>query len=559
LQPINYYQMKKITGVLLLICISTILFSQNVKKINGLKDAWGVEYNYTGEIKDGKPNGIGVATYTNTSVLRYAGSFSNGMYSGKGTIFFTDGIFLTGNWKNGKLNGKGANFTSNKSLYIGDFADGQKNGKGVFINSNNDIYLGTYLNDKLHGRSLAVWNSGNIISDAEYREDKRNGVGYQYEVKSKKLFEGEWKDDKWVQTATPGFSSFLKSPVLKSEMSNDRILVGTTNSAGKMIDSSYYYDLVKKKKYIGYFENGSLRSGLILRDDSTVFYGTLNDKGASGYGYSFKFNNYYSEGNYVNDLLSGMVTDIDLAKKTVYYGNAVDGKFSGKANFINGSGTIFSGDYVSGRFTGNGFKLETNGRYTLGSWEDGQVKKLTTVITPEGDVISGMPKTFADGLNSVIRTYPNLFGDIFGDIVDDEELSEEMEELSLDYFPDFNYSLITLPGSIGKNLVADDYDGTFYYYARFLQTDNVAKAKAKYNELHNLILAAPIGSNMLTGKQKLTGKLEPANLTGNITETKYSLSGDDNDFLDCKVWLRLRQVGNEYIVEIMVGEKPDDY
>ena len=46
---------------------------------------------------------------------------------------------------------------------------------------------------------------------------------------------------------------------------------------------------------------------------------------------------------------------------------------------------------------------------------------------------------------------------------------------------------------------------------------------------------------------------------GNITETKYNLSGDDNDFLDCKVWLRLRLVGNEYIVEIMVGEKPDDY
>jgi hypothetical protein len=364
---INFHHMKKITTVFLFMIIVFAAISQNIKRITGLKDAWGVEINYTGEIKNGKPDGYGVAVYLTGNPLRYAGSFSNGMYSGKGTLFFKDGALLSGTWKNGKLNGKGININSNKSVYIGDFINGEKNGKGVFVNNESSIYFGTYLNDKMHGRILGVWNSGNIMSDAEYRDGKRNGVGYQYEAKSKKLFEGEWKDDKWVQAATPGFSSLLKSSSLVSQMSDDRIVIGKTNSNNKLIDSSYYYDLKQKKKYLGYYENGSLRSGVIVRDDSTVFFGNLNEKGAIGYGHFYKIGKSYSEGNYVNDYMNGEVVDIDLAKKSVYYGAAVEGYFTGKARFFNESGTQFIGDYKSGQFTGTGSKIETNGRYTSGT------------------------------------------------------------------------------------------------------------------------------------------------------------------------------------------------
>ena len=53
--------MKKITTFLFFVFVSTILFAQNVKKIENLKDGWDVSVTYTGEIKDGKPNGMGVA------------------------------------------------------------------------------------------------------------------------------------------------------------------------------------------------------------------------------------------------------------------------------------------------------------------------------------------------------------------------------------------------------------------------------------------------------------------------------------------------------------------
>src|SRR6185436_11142849 len=103
--------MKKITTTLFFIIVSTILFAQNVKKIESLKDGWDVSYSYTGEMKDGKPNGMGVAKYKSGNAIRYVGGFLNGRYNGRGTMFFNNGAFLTGEWKNGKLNGKGSFLT----------------------------------------------------------------------------------------------------------------------------------------------------------------------------------------------------------------------------------------------------------------------------------------------------------------------------------------------------------------------------------------------------------------------------------------------------------------
>jgi hypothetical protein len=185
--------------------------------------------------------------------------------------------------------------------------------------------------------------------------------------------------------------------------------------------------------------------------------------------------------------------------------------------------------------------------------------KLTTVITPDGDVISGSPKTFAEGLNAVVRTYPNLFSEIYDDPVEGETDISELEEMSEEYFPDFNKSLITIPGSVGKNIIADDWGNIAFYYARFLKTEDGNKAKAKYNELHNLVQSASISSNLLIGKQKFTGTLNPANLSNGFTETEYSLSGNDDSFTNCKLWLRLRSSGSYYFVELLIGEKADDY
>ncbi len=550
--------MKKITTSLFFLIVSAILFAQNVKKIENLKDGWDVSYSYTGEIKDGKPNGMGVAKYKSGNTVRYVGSFLNGMYNGKGTMFFKDGIFLTGEWKNGKLNGKGSFLSETGILYIGEFVNGVKQGKGILFYKDNGMMVGNFLNDKLNGRGIQIFADGSVVSDVNYKDDKRNGTGYQYEIKSKKLYEGEWSDDKWVQSATPSFSSFLKSSSLIAEATDDHILAGPTNKDKFLIDSSYYFDLKKRKRYFGYYVAGHLKNGVII-GDSTRFWGPIGDKGASGYCYDFKYKKFYSEGNYVDDLLNGQILDLDLAKQTAYYGGAVNGEFTGKTYFFNDQGTMFVGEYVKGRINGNGYRIETNGRLTVGIWENGQVKKLTSITTPDGDVIPGNPKNFADGVNIAIKSYPDIFDNIYGDIVIEDDVLSEMEEIDEDGVLTFTYSLVNIPGSIGKNLVAEDFDENSFYYAKFLQTGDAAKAKAKYNELATLLQSAVITNSFLIGKQKLAGKIVPPDTSKDKTESEFTISGSDSDFDDLKVWLRLRKSGNEYIVEILLGEKTEDF
>lgn len=552
--------MKRITTFFSLLFLSGILFGQNVKKIENLKDSWDLTYTYTGEIKDGKPHGMGVAKYATGNVLQYAGSFVNGMYSGKGTMYLNNGAFLTGEWKNGKLNGKGANLTESGDLYIGDFANGVKNGRGTLFYKDNSVLIGNYKEDKLNGRCINIWKDGSIISDCIYANDKRNGTGLQYEVKAKKLYEGEWRDDKWAQAATVSFSSFLKASSFIGEMNDEHILMGPVNKNNMLNDTSYYYDLKTKKRYFGYYNNGHLKNGFIVRDDSTCFLGPLDENGAAGYAYDYKVNKYFTEGNYTNDLLNGKVTDLDLAKKSVYFGDAVNGSFTGNAYYFNDKGTMYAGNYNNGKFTGTGYRLEATGRYTSGTWIDGQVEKLNTLITANGDIITGNPKTFAEGINVAIKAFPGIFDDIYGAAILDEDILSGLEEIDKDYALTFTSSVITIPGSIGKNIICEDFDENTFFYSKFLQTDNFAKAKARYNELAAQLQSVVITNKLITGKQKLTGKIIPPDNAKDKTESEFIISGDGRGFENFRVWLRLRKNdGDIYTVEILLGEKTDDF
>jgi hypothetical protein len=473
-------------------------------------------------------------------------------------MFFKEGAFLTGVWKNGKLNGKGSFLTETGTLYIGEFVNGVKQGKGILFYKDNGMIMGNFSNDKLNGRGIQIFADGSVVSDVNYKDDKRNGMGYQYEIKSKKLYEGEWSDDKWVQSGTPSFTSFLKSSSLIVETTDDHILAGPTNKDNFLIDSSYYFDLKKQKRYFGYYAAGHLRNGVII-GDSTRFWGEIVDKGASGYCYDFRSKKFYSEGNYTDDLLNGQILDLDLAKQTAYYGGAINGEFTGKTYFFNDQGTMFVGDYRKGRLNGNGYRLEISGQLTVGIWEDGQVKKLTSVTTPDGDVIPGNPKNFSEGLNIVIKSYPDVFDYIYGGLVSEDDVLSEMEEIDEDDALTFTYSLVNIPGSLDKNLIAEDYDENTFYYAKFLRTSDAAKAKAKYNELATQLQSAVISNSLFPGKIKLTGKVFPPDTSKDKTESEFIFSEGNNEFKDFKVWLRLRKSGDEYVVEILLGEKTEDF
>ena len=141
----------------------------------------------------------------------------------------------------------------------------------------------------------------------------------------------------------------------------------------------------------------------------------------------------------------------------------------------------------------------------------------------------------------------------------EDDVLNEMEEIDEDAVLTFTYSLVTIPGSLGKNLIAEDFDENTFFYSKFLRTKDAAKAKVKYNELATQLQSAVITNSFLTGKQKLSGKAVPPDISKDKSESEFTVSGSSTDFEDFKVWLRLRKVSDEYIVEILLGEKSKDF
>src|SRR6266496_5647492 len=202
--------MKKTATIFVFAFATTIIFAQTTGRIENLKDAWGTPIKYIGDIKNKKPNGLGVAIYSNDYALRYAGGFADGMYSGKGVMVFKDGFFLSGEWKNGKLNGNGASLTKDGDFYKGQFVDGKKEGSGVWIFADQGFLKGNMKNDVYEGRCVYVAKEGLVFTDNIYKEGKKNGSGYQYELNSKTLYEGDWENGTWKSSGTASYASFLK-------------------------------------------------------------------------------------------------------------------------------------------------------------------------------------------------------------------------------------------------------------------------------------------------------------------------------------------------------------
>jgi hypothetical protein len=546
------------TAVITQISLCVIAQTPLVGVLKNQTDAWGLSYTYIGEIKNGKPNGMGVAKYSSGNVKRYVGSFVNGVYSGRGTMLFTNGEFLTGSWTNNKINGKGTNLTSDGTFYVGDFKNGVKSGEGIMIYKNNGFMIGEFADDKLNGRCINLWADGNIISDNIYVDDKRNGSGFQYEAASKKLYEGEWRDDKWVQATTASFASFLQHPDFTGESNTSHILMGPVTSRGYLKDTSFFYDLSQHKRYFGYYTEGKLDEGVLIGDDSTRFIGALDDNGAKGYCYDFKFGSYYSEGNYTKDLLDGDILDINLKKNTVYYGQSIAGEFTGKAHFFNDRDAMYVGDYKNGSFTGEGYRIESNGRFIQGTWDDGKVVKATSIISSSGENINPSPKTFSEAMNIVVKDYTDYYDNISGGLSDDKDYLEWSAKLADDDYSDLYYSLIKFPGTAGDFIVTD-FDSTNYYMTKFIETKDIAKAKAKYDEIAKQLQTCTITNKNFKTPVKLQGTIKPVSPASDKVVSKFDLGTTNQEYKNFHAWLVFDQDKNgDYSVTLEIGEKPED-
>jgi len=79
---------------------------------------------YQGQVKDGKPNGLGSLTYPDGS--KYVGEYKDGKKHGQGTSTLSGSKIYEGKWKNGKFNGQGTFTYPNGTKYVGEYKKGKK-------------------------------------------------------------------------------------------------------------------------------------------------------------------------------------------------------------------------------------------------------------------------------------------------------------------------------------------------------------------------------------------------------------------------------------------------
>ena len=87
------------------------------------------ESKYTGQMKDGNPNGRGVWVGENGD--RYNGDWKNGKWHGGGVYVWASGARYEGDYRDGKKHGRGVLVSVNGARYEGEFRDGMARGRGV--------------------------------------------------------------------------------------------------------------------------------------------------------------------------------------------------------------------------------------------------------------------------------------------------------------------------------------------------------------------------------------------------------------------------------------------
>src|SRR5436190_7124558 len=185
------------------------------------KSASNANYIYTGEIKDGKPNGRGLAVSDPEGDKIVFAEFKDGMIDGRAVISQNTGAISVINYKENKPEGIGLIISPNGDLVYGNLAKDFFGEKATMVYADNTIAFGSVKNGKLNGRVISINSEGNIMEDRFYINDKANGPGYRYELESKELFEGVWENDKWVKDTTGNYPSFMPNPNFGSLVNSD--------------------------------------------------------------------------------------------------------------------------------------------------------------------------------------------------------------------------------------------------------------------------------------------------------------------------------------------------
>lgn len=305
-------------------------------------------YDYTGQLLNGQPDGYGKATYSSGD--RYEGYWSNGLKEGNGTYTWKDGDHYTGPFKKDKMHGKGTYYWDSGERYEGDFVNDEVKGNGVFYYTGGDIYKGEFVKGKSEGYGTYTWANG-----AKYvgywKNDKQHGQGTYYDANGNILQQGTWRNGSF--TGTSGSSSsgssassgrYTGSASFSNYEYTGQLLNGVPDGRGKAVfDSGYTYEGEWKNGTIEGEGKGSWKSG-------DRYEGSFKNGKMSGYGVYYYAGGDIYKGNFANDKSEGYGT-YTWAEGGRYVGYWHNDKQHGQGTYYDSNGNIsMKGEWQNGKF-----------------------------------------------------------------------------------------------------------------------------------------------------------------------------------------------------------------
>jgi hypothetical protein len=147
---------------------------------------------------------------------QYSGEFKDGLPNGKGAYFYLDGRRYVGYFKNGKKNGRGMQSSNNGDLYDGNFSNDLMHGQGLYMHRNGDYYSGEQRNNNKNGIGSYVWVDGSKYF-GEWKDNKFNGKGIYTKIGGDTL-EGIWNNGKFIKEEKVKLSNSNKFKFTKNEI-----------------------------------------------------------------------------------------------------------------------------------------------------------------------------------------------------------------------------------------------------------------------------------------------------------------------------------------------------
>ncbi len=150
---------------------------------------------YIGDTKDGLMHGHGTR-YWDENDKKWEGEWVEGKACGHIVVSFGDFIAYDGQMENGLPNGQGVYTDINSGQrYEGNFVDFKREGEGTLYTENGDkIYEGEWKNNKYHGYGM-YFMRGQCRYDGWWENGRRNGEGVAYDEKGVEEYNGLWKND----------------------------------------------------------------------------------------------------------------------------------------------------------------------------------------------------------------------------------------------------------------------------------------------------------------------------------------------------------------------------